>query len=308
MQDRANSKDLALRFATDGEIPTRITTDPTRLKQILVNLVGNTIKFTAKGGVSVVVSVDQNDPNWLAFDVTDTGIGMTADEVSQLFRPFMQADSSISRKFGGTGLGLSISRKLAKKLGGDVTVLATEPNRGTTFRVTIQAGDATDQTSRSASHQDQQSAKPATSINNIPPGTRVLVAEDNPDNQRLISFLLEKAGGDITLVENGEQAHSIAMAQLREGAPFDVILMDMQMPIMDGIAATRALRSNGYQFPIIALTANGMVSDREKCMQAGCDDHALKPIDRSTLFATICRNLRTETVPDMQFGAVNQTR
>ena len=303
---RADAKQLELCIEYDGSIPETIQTDPTRLRQILVNLMGNAVKFTERGEVRLIASYvpGDRDSAKMQFDVVDTGIGMTAQQVGKLFQPFVQADSSTTREFGGTGLGLAISKRLAKLLGGDIEVVDSAPGRGTRFRLTIGAGEVGRLTyvqpkeSAAASPAAKESEVGAAAMPLSPvPGAlldcRVLVAEDGPDNQRLISYVLGKVGAQVTLAENGDVAVRLAVAaaeRRRSGdppAPFDVILMDMQMPVLDGYQATRALREKNIRTPIIALTANAMEGDRQKCLDAGCDDYASKPINRKALVASI---------------------
>jgi signal transduction histidine kinase/ActR/RegA family two-component response regulator len=347
MRVRAAEKGLPLKVEYRGPIPEVIYSDPTRLRQILINLLGNAIKFTDTGEVRLVVRLvngltdrppkgprcqdrhgcarletkakdtadtavlpdnqpghrlpkTENPPpveSYLQFDVIDTGIGMTREELARLFQPFTQADTSTTRRFGGTGLGLTISRRLARNLGGDITV-ASVPGKGSCFRLSIATGPleyikmmenpgeadflraAEDPDTRSERTREEAGLK-----------ARILLAEDAPDNQRLISFMLEKAGADVTIADNGQVALTEALAARHEGRPFDVILMDIQLPVLDGYQATSQLRRRGYHGPIIALTADAMGSDREKCLDAGCDDFAAKPIDRKTLLAVIRKHL-----------------
>ena len=283
MRVRADAKNLPLAVEYAGPIPESIRCDSTRLRQILINLLGNAIKFTETGSVRLVTWIVQdNGRPRLRFDVVDTGIGMTKAEVAAVFEPFAQADSSTNRKYGGTGLGLTISRRLAKVLGGDVTVTST-PGKGSTFSLTVNPGplDGVGMLyAPAAAAPDQGSGTESPTAPAIRINGRILLAEDGPDNQRLISLVLKKAGADVTLAENGRVALETAMAAKRVGTPFDLILMDMQMPLMDGYEATRQLRKSGYSGPIVALTANAMVGDEEKCRQAGCDDYLTKPIDR----------------------------
>jgi signal transduction histidine kinase/CheY-like chemotaxis protein len=295
---RAKGKGLELRGEFVGRLPARIHSDPTRLRQILLNLVGNAIKFTETGGVTVRAALSESPAPELVFEVVDTGIGLSAEQAGQLFRPFMQADTSTTRRFGGTGLGLSICKRLAQMLGGDINV-TSEPGSGSTFRVSIDPGDvagieritAADAPRRADSHESTPAAAaaiPAVSASRRPlESRRILLAEDGPDNQRLISFLLRKAGAEVTIVDNGRAAVDLATELERDGRPFDVLVTDMQMPVMDGYEATRALRSAGYVHPIVALTASAMKGDREKCLAAGCDDYAVKPIDKIRLIATV---------------------
>ena len=291
MKVRSAAKNLPLVVEYDGAIPKSIQCDPTRLRQILVNLVGNAIKFTEVGSVRLVVrSVLGGDTmSRLQFDVIDTGIGMTPEQVSRLFRPFTQADSSTTRKFGGTGLGLTISKRLAEVLGGDIRV-ESEFGKGSTFSLTVDTGplEGVSMLASPAQFIEQQQRKDRpSSTSRTQLDCRILLAEDGPDNQRLISFVLKKAGAEVTVVENGQLAYQRAMEAKADGAPFHVILMDMQMPIMDGYQATRQLRHAGYTQPILALTAHAMAGDEEKCRDAGCDDYLTKPIDRSKFLPLI---------------------
>ena len=305
MQVRADAKDLALIVEFDGPVPESIENDPTRLKQILVNLVGNAIKFTAKGSVRIVTSIVGTAPidgpgpagPMIQFDVIDTGSGIQESQLETLFHAFTQADSSTTRQFGGTGLGLNISKRLAAMLGGDVTVESTY-GEGSRFRATVSTGSLDDV---------KMLANPTAIVtrNNEAVGLeasevldcRILLAEDGPDNQRLIGHVLKKAGAKVTIVDNGKLAVNAALGVNRRRAddpvqPFDCILMDMQMPVMGGYEATTLLRDRGYTGPIIALTAHAMAGDRQKCIDAGCDDYATKPIDRKKLIETILHHVR----------------
>jgi signal transduction histidine kinase/ActR/RegA family two-component response regulator len=287
MQVRADDKNLALEVAWKNAVPETIETDPTRLKQILVNLVGNGIKFTESGSVRIVVSYMANRLNpQLAFEVTDTGIGMTRAQMERLFQPFSQADSSTTRRFGGTGLGLVISRYLCGMLGGGISV-KSRPGGGSTFRFTVAAKSAQGVRLIEPVQQQQpkQPQQPAPDRRRLP--CRILLAEDGVDNQRLISFVLKKVGATVAIAENGRIALDLVRDSERQGVPFDLILMDMQMPVLDGYEAVRRLRADGCQIPVIALTAHAMVGDREKCLTAGCNGYATKPIERETLLDLI---------------------
>ena len=221
--------------------------------------------------------------------MTDTGIGMNEEQIGKLFQPFSQVDNSSTRKFGGTGLGLCISKHLAEALGGNIEV-RSEPGKGSTFSVTIDPGPLDGmhmiQNAQEALLDRPPSATAATP-DKIALHGRILLAEDGLDNQRLICLLLRKAGAEVTAVENGQLAVEAALAAREAGEPFDVILMDMQMPVMDGYEATRQLRKRGYTGPIVALTAHAMAEDRQKCLDAGCNDYLPKPIDRQKLLATV---------------------
>jgi signal transduction histidine kinase/DNA-binding NarL/FixJ family response regulator len=301
MSVRAEAKGLPLYLEYEGPIPHTVHTDPTRLRQILVNLIGNAIKFTETGGVHLKCRFesDSSGSGALRFDVLDTGIGMSEVQVASLFDPFTQADASTARRFGGTGLGLTISRRLAEMLGGRIVMVRTQPGLGTHIQVTIATGPV-DQASMllvpvSAIMLDTHSdVPPPLTHNQQLSGMRILLVEDGPDNQRLISHLLKKVGAEVIVCDDGELGVDAALAACAQHRAFHVILMDMQMPVLDGYAATRRLRKQGYTGPIIALTAHAMSSDRQKCIDAGCNDYASKPINRDELFKIIRRNVETD--------------
>jgi len=302
MRVRQDAKGLSLRIEYEGPIPQTIRTDPTRLRQILINVVGNAFKFTEVGGVRLVVRLNrQAESPMLEFDLVDTGIGMTEEQLAGLFQPFTQADASTTRRFGGTGLGLTISKRLAEMLGGDIRVVYTRPGQGTCFRIAIRTGSL-DNVPMLENPQEaafvrpgEQSARPDRSAD-AGLNCRILLAEDGPDNQQLIAHILRRAGADVTVVENGRIALHVASAAQDRKRHFDVILMDIQMPEMDGYEATRRLRRRGYAGIIIALTAHAMAQDRTACLEAGCDDYASKPIDRMNLIELIRENLARRAV------------
>jgi PAS domain S-box-containing protein len=294
MRVRADDKGLQVAIEYSSPVPESIVGDPTRVRQILVNLVGNAIKFTDSGVVRIVVCLaEKGEAPKMRFEVIDNGIGMTAEQMSRLFQPFSQADSSTTRKYGGTGLGLAICRRLAELMGGGITA-ASAPGRGSTFRVTLPVGavEGARMLDRPPAEDDSQHGVERPLAEEARPlqGARLLLAEDGPDNQRLIALLLRKAGAEVQIVENGQLAMDRALAEAAEGTAFDIILMDMQMPVLDGYSATRALRRAGYDLPIIALTAHAMSTDRAKCLEAGCDDFASKPIDREKLIESLRRH------------------
>jgi len=290
---RSEAKGLTLRIEYLSALPQSIVTDQTRLRQILVNLVGNAIKFTEVGGVTLSVrllNAETPEP-LLQFDVTDTGIGTTPEQAQRLFVAFGQADSSMVRRYGGTGLGLVISRRLAAMLGGDVCLVRSAPGEGSVFRATVATGSLVgvpllDEPYREAG------PVPGAGLD-AGAGTEgsldahILLVEDGPDNQLLISRYLRRAGAEVTVAENGQVALDRVAAERAQGCDFDCILMDMQMPVLDGYEATRRLREEAYAGPIIALTAHAMPADRARCLEVGCDDYASKPIDRKLLIATI---------------------
>ncbi len=296
MRVRADAKGLPLNIEYVGAIPEIIQSDPTRLRQILINLIGNSIKFTEVGAVRLVTRfVDRCDLPYLQFDVIDTGRGMTHKQVANLFQPFVQADTSTTRTFGGTGLGLTISKCFADLLGGDITVAATEIGVGTTFRVTIGTGPLHGvkmlDDPMSVTVVADTAGSVARVLTSDLQGLRILLAEDNTTNQVLVVGILKHAGAEITAVKDGQIALDAVITARDEDKPFDVILMDMQMPVMDGYEATGKLRRKDYNGLIIALTAHAMSSDREKCIKAGCDDYVAKPIDRKKLIETIQHHL-----------------
>ena len=301
MRVQAAAKRLDLQIALTDPLPETVLTDPLRLRQVLVNLVGNAIKFTNQGEVRLGVRLQKNEDGCrLCFDVTDTGIGMNGKQIGQLFQPFTQVDSSSTRRFGGTGLGLCISKYLVEALGGDIHVRST-PGEGSTFSVTIDPGPL-DETRMIRNAQEallkQPRPAPATPADIGRLHGRVLLAEDGLDNQRLIATLLQKAGVHVTTVDNGQLAVEAALDERESGRPFDLILMDMQMPVMDGYEATRQLRHLEYSAPIVALTAHAMVEDCQKCLDAGCNDYASKPISRQKLLATVATWLSRESDGD----------
>ena len=283
----ADAKGLSLSLDYEGDVPENIHTDPFSLRQILVNLIGNAIKFTEIGGVRVVLRsfAGAGTQSKLNFDIIDTGIGMSEQQIDMLFQPFSQVDMSTHRRFGGTGLGLAISRRLAVMLGGDITV-SSVPGKGSRFSVTIDTGPLDGIKLVDRPSQVAQPSAPD-SIENLSLNCRILLAEDGPDNQRLIAFILRKAGAQVTVAENGQEALDLALAAQQENRPFDVVLMDMQMPIMDGYQATISLRNAGYTKSIVALTAQAMLGDYKRCINAGCDGYLTKPINRTELLKSL---------------------
>lgn len=281
----ASEKGIRLEVLSDGPTPDTIRTDPLRLRQILLNIVGNAIKFTKQGEVTVTVKLLRlaSDISKLAFVVKDTGEGISEDQISRLFRPFSQADVSTTRKFGGTGLGLILSKKLAESLGGTVELSETATGKGSTFLVTIDPGTP-EKSQTSLRSKSQLNSAPAQERALQLKGLRVLLVEDSPDNQLLVERILNLAGASTVTANNGEMG--VEMAQKND---FDVVLMDLQMPVMDGYMATHALRSVGYKTPIIALTAHAMKEERERALSSGFDDHITKPIDPKMLVASLTK-------------------
>lgn len=295
MENRALGKGIKLEIKYETPIPDQVMSDPTRLRQILLNLIGNSVKFTEIGSVAIHISANPSQ-QILQFNVIDTGIGMDPEQRDTIarFDAFSQADNSTTRKFGGTGLGLRISNTLAQMLGGGIEVESTL-GVGSSFKLTIKTGDlshakmlspdAVILENEQASKTEKKNAE--NKNNSSLEGLHLLLAEDGPDNQRLISFVLTKADANVTVAENGAVAFELAMEADLNGTPFDVILMDMQMPVLDGYQATTKLRETDYTRPIIALTAHAMAGNREECLAAGCDEYLTKPIDRKKLISTV---------------------
>ncbi len=291
LKGRIEEAGLDFTIEYTNPVPEHIETDPTRLRQILLNLIGNAVKFTERGTIQLLVrSIETAGRAQLQFDLIDSGIGMTADQAAQLFHPFAQADPTMTRRFGGTGLGLTISKRLAEMLGGDVAIIQSELGAGSHFCITIDAGDVMHARLITGARDLEHALKLEASGENESSALanyRILLAEDGPDNRRLIAFYLQRAGATVVTEQNGKLALDTALAAEATGNGFDVILMDMQMPVMDGYEATVELRSAGCGVPIIALTAHAMDGDREKCVEAGCDDYATKPIDHVELIRLV---------------------
>ncbi len=294
LRERAQSKGLSLTTLCHGQIPEFIETDPTRLRQIILNLVGNAVKFTECGPIEVIVSCDPAETTpqpLLRVEVVDSGIGMSHEHLERIFDPFMQADASTSRKYGGSGLGLSISKRLAQMLGGDLTV-ASQLGRGSRFCCTVSPGPLNGV--KLCSYRPQPLIVGSETVADRDYNCqgqlsecKILLAEDGPDNRRLLILILEKMGARVTIAEDGVEACGIYARSLQHGTPFDLVLMDMQMPNMDGYAASRHLRAWGCELPIIALTAHAMAGDRDRCLAAGCNAYLAKPIRRHELLKTL---------------------
>lgn len=283
MQVHADAKSVELRLLVEQPFPTEIVSDPARIKQILLNLIGNAIKFTNTGSITLRLSANPEECKQLWLDVIDTGIGISQEKCVSIFEAFTQADGSTTRKFGGTGLGLTVSRRLAQMMGGDISV-SSSPGKGSSFRLSIQYADARD--CDSISREDETTND--TSADGLV-GLRILLAEDEKINQRLIKTILERGGAAVMVADDGPMALNTTIEAWESGHAFDCLLLDMQMPGMDGYSVATELRKRGYDLPIIALTAHAMESSRRKCIAAGCDDFASKPIQRERLFGSIQR-------------------
>ncbi|OGU14695.1 MAG: hypothetical protein A2076_08285 [Geobacteraceae bacterium GWC2_53_11] len=287
---KAESGGVTLHINVDGECPATLFGDGSKLRQILVNLVGNAVKFTLQGSITVSCSVIGRSENQvrLQISVSDTGIGMSSEVCQRIFQPFTQADSSTSRSFGGTGLGLTITQKFIDLLEGSITVEST-PGVGSTFTIQLPFTPADD---RPATEEPERHPAATTSMR-----LKILLAEDVPINQELARIMLEKSGHTVTIAANGLEA-----VQLFQAQQFDLIFMDMQMPEMDGLQATRTIReletSSGRHIPIIAMTANALESDRVKCREAGMDDFIPKPLRREILHETVALFAGESNLPD----------
>jgi PAS domain S-box-containing protein len=276
LKQKAKAKSIELDVDINSNVPFQLVTDSVRLKQILTNIIGNAIKFTEKGWVKVFVNLDE-DRQKLIFDVMDSGVGINEEAQKKLFQPFMQADTSVTRKFGGTGLGLVLSRKLAQALGGDLYLSSSTEGKGSTFTIEISAKVTSALTHVPDKTRPQRNLK----------GVRVLVVDDSKDNQFLINQLLKRSEIEVDVADNGEIGNQKAM-----NGSYDIVLMDVQMPVMDGLSATRKLREKNYKKPVIALTAHAMQDDRKKCLEVGCTDYLTKPVIAEQLLEMICRHVR----------------
>jgi signal transduction histidine kinase/CheY-like chemotaxis protein len=273
---QAREKGLTFDAKFKFPLPGEIQTDPTRLKQILFNLCGNALKFTKSGSITLFAEFLE-DENQLQLSITDTGIGISDIEQRDIFEPFSQADDSITRRFGGTGLGLCISKQLAQKLGGNITVKSTKGS-GSSFTVTIDAGIPGSDLNIIHSIDESSASDKKESIHSLPNtlSGHILLAEDTIDTQELISKYILKTGLTLDVVSDGKQALDKA-----KDSKYDLILMDVQMPVMDGLEAIRRIRENGNNIPIVCLTANAMQEDKNRCFEAGADEYLTKPLDFS---------------------------
>ncbi len=300
----ATEKGVEMVTRIQNPIPDLIKSDPTRLRQILMNLVGNAVKFTEQGQIQLIVELSQQgETAFLQFDIQDTGLGMSSAQAEKIFNAFSQADTSVTRQHGGTGLGLVISRKLARLMNGEVSLVWTEEGTGTCFRLLLPIETVAETryiTSRLQDEPEQTEHQTSPAIHSLPAGTRILLAEDGPDNQRLISFLLKKKGAEVDVADNG----AIALRKFQEaeqaGQPYQLLLTDMQMPEMDGYTLASTLRAEGAGLPIVALTAHAMAEDRQKCLDAGCDDYLSKPVNSKVLTKTLLHWITQQTLTETE--------
>jgi CheY-like chemotaxis protein/two-component sensor histidine kinase len=281
----AMKKDIGFKVIRNESLPEHILTDSIRLRQCLINLINNAIKFTENGHVHVNVSIQltEEERPLLRFDIEDTGIGIPENKQEAIFDSFTQADSSTTRKFGGTGLGLTITKQLTELLGGQLSV-SSQTGIGSVFSLTVPVDHVVSQELQHESEGDDQENCNFNDLETDRFSGSILVAEDSATNQMLTRILLEKMGFEVTIAEDGEVAVTKASSQ-----DYDIILMDIQMPNMNGYEATEALRDKGVTIPIIALTANAMKGDEDKCIAAGCDHYLSKPIDSTELAEIISK-------------------
>jgi signal transduction histidine kinase/ActR/RegA family two-component response regulator len=284
----AREKSIDLILESAEALPENVLTDPVKVRQILTNLIGNAIKFTDKGCVKLATRYLSSDSSGsrgeIEFIVADSGVGMSAEQKAKLFKPFSQGDPSMARRYGGTGLGLALSQQLAKALGGDVRLLESQPGHGSKFlfRLPVTVGGPAEAPAESA-HKSKGAVADRSELS----GVNVLLAEDSADNRILVSHYLNSAGAKAAFACDGEEA----VAKARAGA-FDLVLMDIQMPRMDGLTATRRLRESGFKKPIVALTAHALKHERDLALRSGFDEYLTKPLSREVLIDSIKDILR----------------
>nr|AGU12018.1 Histidine kinase-, DNA gyrase B-, and HSP90-like ATPase [uncultured organism] len=276
---KARENGIEFKMVVTPETPSRMKTDPTRIKQILLNVVGNAIKFTRNGTIEVKIKVENS---MLYFDVSDTGRGISAEQQERLFQAFTQADSSTTRKFGGTGLGLVLTRKLCEAMGGSFGLLHSELDKGSRFIasvriITMNGGPS------SRDQEDSRRTDPQGNLANV----RILLVEDSPDNQALVKIILERSGATVDIASDGQEGVAKALKN-----SYDIILMDVQMPKMDGVEAVKIMRQNKVELPIAAFTAHAMKEERDRCLAAGFTEFLTKPVDRRILVETILKLLK----------------
>ncbi len=298
MHVRAVNKRLDLRITCQEKLPRQITSDATRLRQILINLIGNSIKFTERGEVVLSMNYVAASPPMIEFRVSDTGIGMSPEQQLRLFQPFSQGDNSVTRAFGGSGLGLAISKRLVEMLQGTIG-LESELGKGSCFTLTLPIGD-----SDAIELVDIDSLRPSEPIWSAKKPRQLqctaLVVDDRRDVRYISQHFLEAAGAQVATAEDGAFAVAEVLRAMAEGKPYDIIVLDMQMPNVDGYQAAGELRAAGVKQPIIALTADAMKGDRERCLRAGCDDYVTKPIQHEAFVEMVAKYTQDITLDELQ--------
>ncbi len=290
-KEKTKLKGIYLKLNMDETIPHRICSDPTRLRQIFITIIGNAVKFTENGGITVQVDATFKDHDTVQFKIAvqDTGVGVSMEQSKRLFQPFSQADNTTTRKFGGTGLGLVLSERLAKALGGQVTITDPDSGHGSVFTVSFLA---------TLPRKNPNSLPVPKPLENLTTnnklnlqGVKVLIADDSADNRFLVQRVLTNNGASVETANNGLEALNKALH-----GDFNIVLMDIQMPEMDGYEATRCLREAGYKKPIIALTAHAMAEEKTRTRAAGCDGHLTKPLNQKDLIETIQRHIKSSVI------------
>ena len=287
---KADDKEIELVFKNDGKIPEEIMVDPKRLKQILFNVIGNSIKFTNKGFVELTVSFNQDNQK-LSFIVKDTGIGINKDQMKKLFKPFSQADTSITREFGGTGLGLVLSRGLAQGMGGDIKIINSKVNVGTTMEIIINPGKQKVEDLVSSFSTNIVEENEVYINESVLKERKILVVDDAKENARLFSIYLSEAGAKVEIANSGEEAINKALSSF-----FDLVLLDLQMPGKDGFQVIKELRDRTFHNPIVALTAHAMKEEKEKTKEAGFDGHITKPVKPDELIESVSNLIKGHTI------------
>jgi CheY-like chemotaxis protein len=291
-QRKAQENTVALLSEVSADVPQEITGDPLRIRQILANLIGNAVKFTEHGSVAVRIDgqFSRGSEFTLRITVQDSGTGIPADKLLSIFDKFTQADGSVSRKYGGTGLGLAITRKLVELHRGEINV-SSELGRGTAFTVTLPCEARPGASGNPGALAAPASAAPRTGVPDD--AVRILVVEDNQVNQKVVTAVLRKRGFYIELANDGQEA----LHKLQNSDAFDLVLMDVQMPVLDGLEATRLIRKEPRwkQLPIVAMTAHAMNGDKERCLEAGMSGYISKPVHPSLLLSTVDEFLLQKT-------------
>ncbi|MEZ0392883.1 MAG: response regulator [Pseudobdellovibrionaceae bacterium] len=277
----AAAKDVIISLDVANPFPAKVMSDPNRIRQVFMNVIGNAVKFTRQGQISLKLWSTPIDEarSKIFLETTDTGLGISEQQQKKLFKPFSQADSSTTREFGGTGLGLVLSRQLATAMRGDFRLVKSVPGQGSTFEFSLEVNQV-------SVPEDIDFQLTLAKKNQDISGLRVLLVDDSSDNQLFISKILKMAGASVKTAKDG-----IEGVEKASNEQFDIVLMDLQMPRLDGNEATRRLRDQGYEKPIIALTANALKGDREKALESGFDGYITKPIQRNALFESLAKFL-----------------
>lgn len=301
LQPEASRLNVRLQVQISPDVPDSVVGDPTRVRQVLLNILGNAVKFAPGGEVRIEFRFLEagSQGGLLVIEVRDTGIGMSEEQLQLLFRPFQQADVSTTRRFGGTGLGLAITKRLVEAMEGDLQVKSSV-GKGSAFTVRIAVGKSEERNEGATTSQILLQDLAPTVADSRP---KVLLAEDSRDGRRLMSLILQKSGAEVEEASDGKVAVEAALRSEEDGAAFDLILMDMEMPVMNGYEAVRQLREKGWSGPIIAITGHTGIEEKQRCLEAGCTDALAKPVDRAQLtnllkrYTVACRRPSVSGVP-----------